>query len=810
MLAGLPFSTQCKARQGVTLTRAVIAGILATATLWAAAQAAPPSGQPQPIYTRQVAFTIPFRVGTSEDPARQPVEIQLHTSSDLGQNWTLIRTVPPNASSFAVRAPADGEYWFCVRTKDASGAVRPDGPYAPDLRVIVDTQVPEPKLNAWHGAAGELSAQWEIKDANLDVASMELDYRAGEGAWQPIAFERLSPGTKRETYVGMTTWLPAERAAQYEVRLRIRDMAGNPTDHRTTVTANWNGGATGGATAASPPPANPGYGANQGFTPNQGYPPQQGYDAHSPAYGNPPNSNAPIGIGSQSSDDAASSRTLPRPPQSTGPVPQSIPRGGIPANVVPVQSGAGGEASASASSPYPRAVTSISGAAKPGVPANDLYQTGRGGANDTPNNVQNDSTWNSAAPGGDPATTNYQPPYNNDGSGLSNDRYGNDGYRQDGGAVSPLPSVPWNRPGASDGGLTNAGDRYRQPFGANPQEPYGASPADSVAWPADNQSSQPLDRARLSPYGSPGGSAVQFQSQGSTSGAGRGNVPDDDRVGVTYPTKLDNTGGIHFQESNTGNPYRPPMESVTRPKADERNNESGRPAGDGDSLPPIGARRPWMIRSRSFELKYDLPQAALRSRRVEVWGTSNSGQTWQRYGVDADGQSPASVGVPGEGLYGFKLVVQNDQGLVEFPPARGDEPDVWIQVDLTRPNCRLIRAEQGRAPRDNELTIEWEAADDHLGQLPVTLEYSRTLQGPWQPISPELPNTGRYVWTMPERTPAAFHLRLRVRDEAGNEGEFITAEKVSPARPAAGRIFDVHPTQENWEQSSRGRMYHFR
>src|SRR5690606_1599259 len=100
----------------------------------------------------------------------------------------------------------------------------------------------------------------------------------------------------------------------------------------------------------------------------------------------------------------------------------------------------------------------------------------------------------------------------------------------------------------------------------------------------------------------------------------------------------------------------------------------------------------------------------LRSRRVEVWGTSNSGQTWQRYGVDADGQSPASVGVPGEGLYGFKLVVQNDQGLVEFPPARGDEPDVWIQVDLTRPNCRLIRAEQGRAPRDNELTIEWEAA----------------------------------------------------------------------------------------------------
>lgn len=217
-----------------------------------------------------------------------------------------------------------------------------------------------------------------------------------------------------------------------------------------------------------------------------------------------------------------------------------------------------------------------------------------------------------------------------------------------------------------------------------------------------------------------------------------------------------------------------------------------------------------MVRSRSFELKYDLPQAALRSRRVEVWGTNDGGQTWQRFAVDADGQSPAAVSTPAEGLYGFKLVVQNEQGLVEFPPARGDQPDVWVQVDLTRPNCRLVRAEQGRPPRDNELTIEWQADDDHLGALPVALEYARTLQGPWQVISLNLPNTGRYVWTMPERTPASFHLRLRVRDEAGNEGEFITAEAVSPVRPAAGRIFDVNPTQEAWEQSGRGRLYHFR
>jgi len=713
---------------------------------------------PQPIYTRQVAFTIPFRVGATDDPARQPVEIQLHTSSDLGKTWTLIRTVAPNASSFAVRAPADGEYWFCVRTKDASGAVRPEGGYSPDLRVIVDTAVPEPKLNAWHGAAGELSAQWEIKDANLDVASLELDYRVGEGSWQPIAFERLAPGTKRETYVGMTTWLPAERAAQYEVRMRIRDLAGNPTDHRTTVAANWGGGAPAGPPAAAVPPT------------TQGYPPQAGYDPQAPAYGNPAAGNMPGG--NLGGDDPNASRPLPRPPQTANLAPQTIPRGGIPASVVSVQPGPGGE--------------------NPATPANDVQQSGRsGGSTDWSHSSQEYSGWNSAAPSGAPSAT-YQPPY---GEGSA--------------AVTPLPSVPWARtPASSD--PSAAGERYRPPYGDGQMAPSTGTP-DAVAWPADNQSTQPLDRARLAPYGSPGSSAVQFQSQGAQPGAGSANLPDDsDRAATTYATKAETPGGIHFQESNTGDPYRPPVGAVTRPEAGQGGDESRRPGGEDQTLPPIGARRPWMIRSRAFELKYDLPQAALRSRRVEVWGTANSGETWQRYGVDADGQSPAAVTVPAEGLYGFKLVVQNDQGLVEFPPARGDEPDVWIQVDLTRPNCRLIRAEQGRAPRENELTIEWEASDDHLGQLPITLEYSRSLQGPWQPIAPELPNTGRYVWIMPERTPTAFHLRLRVRDEAGNEGEFVTAEKVAPARPAAGRIFDVHPTQENWEQSSRGRLYQFR
>lgn len=771
------------------MNRAAIAGILVTATWLAAAKAAPPSTAAPPIYTRQMAFTIPFRVGTAADPTQQPVEIQLHTSSDRGQTWTLIRAVPSNAASFAVRAPADGEYWFCVRTKDASGTVRPDGNFQPDLRVVVDTAMPEPTLNAWHGAAGELSAQWEIHDPNLDVASLELDYRAGDGQWQPIAFEGLPPGTTRETYVGMTTWVPAERAATYEVRLRIRDLAGNPTDHRTKVAANWSAGtvsggaASGGTIAGNPMSGNAAAGAN--------------YPNHTAQPANPSDQVAanswPQGghAGGPADSADAQSRPLPRVPRSTVPVPQTIPRGGIPANVVPVQTNAkpGTSGSTGAADPY----HAYGGSRYDSTPWHDPGQASAGRGN----------------PGWDHDGTGAPGPLNHQGNPAANS-YGGET------ATTPLPSVPWGRTpptaqGFTHSGLDSAGS-YRQPpngsadfSGVTGQEPG------SVAWPADNQSVQPLDRARLAPRGSGGKSAVQFQPLGATRPDGRAALPGDHGDGVTYPTDIRNARDeIHFQESNTGTPFQPPMASVSPTPSRQGGEASQRGRGSADVSSSVGARRPWMVRSRSFELKYDLPQAALRSRRVEVWGTNDGGQTWQRFAVDADGQSPAAVSTPAEGLYGFKLVVQNEQGLVEFPPARGDQPDVWVQVDLTRPNCRLVRAEQGRPPRDNELTIEWQADDDHLGALPVALEYARTLQGPWQVISLNLPNTGRYVWTMPERTPASFHLRLRVRDEAGNEGEFITAEAVSPVRPAAGRIFDVNPTQEAWEQSGRGRLYHFR
>ncbi len=118
--------------------------LLTVALLCQTAAAAPPTAA-EPIVTRQSAFAIPFRVDRPDDPARQPVEVQLLVSTDRGTRWQLYAKAPPTQQHFMFRAGRNGEYWFAIRTVDRSGQVRPETIVGPGLRVLVDTKSPATK-----------------------------------------------------------------------------------------------------------------------------------------------------------------------------------------------------------------------------------------------------------------------------------------------------------------------------------------------------------------------------------------------------------------------------------------------------------------------------------------------------------------------------------------------------------------------------------------------------------------------------------------------------------------------------------------
>lgn len=154
--------------------------------------------------------------------------------------------------------------------------------------------------------------------------------------------------------------------------------------------------------------------------------------------------------------------------------------------------------------------------------------------------------------------------------------------------------------------------------------------------------------------------------------------------------------------------------------------------------------------------------------RVEAWGTANGGQTWRKYAIDNDQQSPVTISTPGAGRYGFRIVVQAVSGLPAEPPRPGDAPELLVQVDLEPPEVQLVSARQGEGHLGDHLIVRWRADDAALADRPISLWFSHRPDGPWSPIASRLANTGEYAWRLRRHLPHELFVKLQAEDRAGN------------------------------------------
>jgi hypothetical protein len=215
-------------------------------------------------------------------------------------------------------------------------------------------------------------------------------------------------------------------------------------------------------------------------------------------------------------------------------------------------------------------------------------------------------------------------------------------------------------------------------------------------------------------------------------------------------------------------------------------------AGDPGRPPDPGNAPVRFVNSKRFNLNYEIKEKGPSGvAHVELWYTPD-GRNWQLYRKDAP-SGPFVVEVLNEGRYGFTLVARSGVGLGERPPQVGEPPQLWVEVDMTRPVVRLLGADVDRASDMRNLTIVWTAADKNLGRQPITLSYAEQPDGQWTTIE-KVENTGRYVWQMPSGVPYRFYVRVEARDQAGNVGEAQTqnAVLVDLSRPKA-RVLDVSP-----------------
>jgi hypothetical protein len=205
-------------------------------------------------------------------------------------------------------------------------------------------------------------------------------------------------------------------------------------------------------------------------------------------------------------------------------------------------------------------------------------------------------------------------------------------------------------------------------------------------------------------------------------------------------------------------------------------------------------KKPWplrpdtdvrMVNSKRFSLNYEVKETGPSGvSTVDLWYTQD-GNNWQKYRSqkcteNAEQRPPYTIEVEvrEEGLYGFTMVVHSGVGLSDRPPQVGDRPQVWVEVDVTRPEVRLRQTVVGRGTEKGQLTIYWTARDKNLSTHPITLSFAKQADGPWTPITEKVGNTGRYVWKMPADVPYQFLVRAEAVDRAGNVGTAVTTEMV--------------------------------
>lgn len=206
-----------------------------------------------------------------------------------------------------------------------------------------------------------------------------------------------------------------------------------------------------------------------------------------------------------------------------------------------------------------------------------------------------------------------------------------------------------------------------------------------------------------------------------------------------------------------------------------------------------------LVNSKRISLNYELSDVGPSGiSAMELWFTQD-GRNWNKYPLPAqDGEhrdrKQVVFEVNSEGIYGFTLVARSGVGLGERPPQVGDRPQLWVEVDLTKPAVQLHQVVVGQGADKGKLMIVWSAQDRNLHPQPIKLSYAEQLTGTWTTIQQNLANSGRYIWQMPETVPYQFHVKVEAADLAGNIGEAITRDliKVDLSQPRV-KIVNVSP-----------------
>ena len=313
-----------------------------------------------------------------------------------------------------------------------------------------------------------------------------------------------------------------------------------------------------------------------------------------------------------------------------------------------------------------------------------------------------------------------------------------------------------------------------------------ATGAPAVAAPTNDASAKPAEGSAFSliptAQTDPSGQASQLTSQ-QRSRPPLASAPQGTQGPSAMPLSPSRPGEISPAGSPSG-----PTPSGNLPVA--ASSDRMPPPPGGPVGPPPGSPALKIVKAREVRLDFTVAKVGPSGLgNADIFVTLDKGASWKKMpgevpislppNADIHGPEPVpgsvSVQLPAEAtIYGFIVAVKSKAGLAPPPPKPGDPPEALVELDTTVPRGQIIRP-QPDSSQPNTLILGWTAADRNLAEKPVTLEWAEQKDGPWNIIGEgPLPNSGQYPWRLPDHLPPRVHLRLTVRDLAGNEARAQT------------------------------------
>ena len=207
------------------------------------------------------------------------------------------------------------------------------------------------------------------------------------------------------------------------------------------------------------------------------------------------------------------------------------------------------------------------------------------------------------------------------------------------------------------------------------------------------------------------------------------------------------------------------------------------------------ARGPALMNARRCKFDFAIDSTDGAANKVEFWATADGGKSWLLAGESPDGKSPVLVEFPRDGSYGYTFVIRA-AAAASAPPASGDVPDGWIEIDTTKPLVEITGTTLGAGADAGCLLITWVAQDKNFGPTPIDLYYAAQPAGPWHPIAEKIGNAGSHRWQLPAGAGSRAFIRVKATDRAGN---VTTCDSPSPVtlknRPAI-KVLNVAPVQQ--------------